>query len=248
MYDLAVVVPVRRGSSRISNKSMLPFGDADSLIEWKLSQLVKVIDPWRIYLSSEDDEFLGIARRFGVSCHKRDLRLATDHVAPFRDVITGIVRDIPHEHIAWGTVVCPLMSPQEYLDSFRQYYDEVICGDHDSLVGVNLMKEYFWSRDGSLNYEATRNHTISQLLPDWFKVTNSIYMCPKADILRQEYFLGARPAFSQLSKLSGVDIDYIEDYRVARALHAIYAEDGLDKVRPDSLIHWPSPLLAAVGM
>jgi CMP-N-acetylneuraminic acid synthetase len=248
MYDLGIVIPVRKGSSRIANKSMLPFGGADSLIEWKLEQLVKVIDPWRIYLSSEDEEFLAIARRFGVSCHKRELRLATDHIAPFRDVITGIVRDIPHEHIAWCTVVCPLMAPQEYLDSFHLYHEAVVHGAHDSLLGVNLMKEYFWSREGSLNYEATRNHTISQNLPDWFKVTNSIYMSPRQDILRREYFLGPNPAFSQLSKLAGVDIDYIEDYRVARALHTIYHEDRLDALREDSLIHWPAAARMAVGM
>ncbi|WP_294389831.1 hypothetical protein [uncultured Sphingomonas sp.] len=248
MYDLAVVVPVRRGSSRIANKSMLPFGDAPSLIEWKLSQLVRVIDPARIFLSSEDEEFLSLAARFGVSRHERELRLATDHVAPFRDVITGIVRDIPHDHVAWCTVVCPLMSPQEYLDAFRRYHDDVVCGDRDSLVGVNLLKEYFWTAEGSLNYQATRDHTISQELPDWFKVTNSIYMCSKADIMRQEYFIGQRPVLQQLSKLSGVDIDYIEDYRMARALHAIYGEDGLDTVRPDTLIDWPRPLPLAVGM
>ena len=238
MYDLAVVVPVRRGSSRIANKSMLPFGDADSLIEWKLSQLVRIIDPARIYLSSEDDEFLGLADRFGVSRHKRDMRLAKDHDAPFRDVITGVVRDIPHEHIAWCTVVCPLMTPQEYLDSFRHYHEQVIRGDRDSLIGVNLLKEYFWAEGRSLNYEATRNHTISQDLPDWFKVTNSIYMSSKQDILRREYFVGARPVMKQLSKLSGVDIDYLEDYRIARALYAVYAEDGLDRVDPDTLIDW----------
>lgn len=238
MYDLAVVVPARRGSSRISNKSMLPFGGADSLIEWKLSQLVRVIDPKRIFLSSEDEEFLGLADRFGVSRHKRELRLATDHIAPFRDVITGIVRDIPHTHIAWSTVVCPLMSPQEYLDGFRRYHDEVVRGSHDSLIGVNLLKEYFWAEGRSLNYEATRNHTISQELPDWFKVTNSLYMCPKREILRREYFIGDRPVMHQLSKLAGIDIDYIEDYRIARALHSVYAEDGLDAVDPATLIDW----------
>lgn len=238
MYDLAVVVPVRRGSSRITNKTMLPFGDANSLIEWKLAQLVKVIDPARIYLSSEDDEFLALADRFGVSRHKRAMRLARDHVAPFRDVITGIVRDIPHAHIAWCTVVCPLMSPQEYLDAFRAYYDQVIRGEHDSLVGVNLLKEYFWADGHSLNYRATRDHTISQELPDWFKVTNSIYMCAKQEIMRREYFLGDKPVMAQLSKLAGVDIDYIEDYRIARALHAVYAEDGLDAVDPATLIAW----------
>lgn len=238
MYDLAIVVPVRRGSSRIANKSMLPFGDQDSLIAWKLGQLVKVIDPARIYLSSEDDEFLAIGDRFGVSRHKRPMRLARDHVAPFRDVITGIVRDIPHAHIAWCTVVCPLMAPQEYLDCFHAYHDEVICGAFDSLVGVNLIKEYFWAEGRSLNYQATRDHTISQELPDWFKVTNSIYMCARREILRREYFLGDTPVMAQLSKRAGVDIDYIDDYLFARALHTVYAQDDLDAIDPTTLIDW----------
>lgn len=240
MYDLAIIVPVRRGSSRIANKSMLPFGDEPSLIAWKLKQLSQVIDPRRIYLSSEDEEFLTIADRFGVSRHQRAMRLAKDHIAPFRDVITGIVRDIPHEHIAWATVVCPLMPPQEYINAFHSYHDQVICGPHDSLLGVNMMKEYFWANGRSLNYEASRNHTISQDLPDWFKVTNSLYMANKRDILRREYFIGDHPVMQQLSKLSGVDIDYIEDYRIARALYAVYAEDAMDAVDPATLIDWNS--------
>lgn len=240
MYDLAVVIPVRRGSSRIAEKCLLPFGDEETLIEWKLAQLSQVIDPRRIYLSSEDEDFLKLGDRFGVSCHHRARHLAIDHIAPFRDVITGIVRDIPHTHIAWATVVCPLMAPQEYCDAFRAYHDHVISGERDSLVGVNLMKEYFWSRDGALNYEATRNHTISQELPDWYKVTNSIYMAPRQQILAREYFLGENPELQTLSRLAGVDIDYIEDYRIARALYTVYTEDGLDAVNPETLIDWSS--------
>jgi CMP-N-acetylneuraminic acid synthetase len=243
MYDLAVVVPVRRGSSRIANKSMLPFGNAGSLIEWKLSQLVKVIDPQRIYLSSEDEEFLAIARRMGVSQHRRERRLATDHIVPFRDVITGVVRHIPHAHIAWCTVVCPLMPPQEYLNAFHSYHDQVIGGDRDSLVGVNLLREYFWADGKSLNYEASRNHTISQDLPDWYKVTNSIYMSSKQDILRREYFIGERPVMENLSKFSGVDIDYLEDYRIAKALYAVYAEEGMDAIDLSTMIDWSSHAL-----
>lgn len=238
MYDLAVVVPVRRGSSRISEKCLLPFGDHRSLIEWKLSQLSKVIEPERIYLSSEDDEFLELTDRFGVSRHRRDPRLAEGHIAPFCDVITGIVREIPHEHIAWATVVCPLMAPQEYVDAFRAYHKHVLRGDRDSLLGVNRVKDYYWSHDGALNYEANRHHTISQKLPDWFKVTGSLYIAPRAQILEQEYFIGENPRLFPLSKLAGVDIDYIEDYRIARALYAVYQEDGLDAVSPSSSINW----------
>ena len=225
--DLAVIVPARRGSSRISEKCLLPFGDQPTLIHWKLSQLVKVIDPARIYLSSEDEEFLAIADRFGASRHKRTRRLSVGHEAPFRDVITGIVSEIEHEHIAWATVVCPLMTPREYAQGFAAYRDHVIGGAKDSLLGVNRVQDYFWSAGGALNYTADRNHTVSQDLPEWFKVTNSLYMAPREQILRREYFLGSDPVLFDLTRLAGVDIDYIEDYRIARALYAVYEEDGL---------------------
>ena len=232
MYDLAIIVPARRGSSRIAEKCLLPFGNQATLIEWKLAQLSKVVEPSMIYLSSEDEAFLELGDRFGVSRHHRDPRLAIDHIAPFRDVITGIVRDIPHEHIAWSTVVCPLMAPQEYCSAFAAYESDVIGGEYDSLLGVNPAKDYYWSRAGSLNYEATRNHTISQDLPEWFKVTNSLYMAPRSQILEREYFVGEKPLLQPLSKLAGVDIDYIEDYRIARALYRVYLEDGLDEAAP----------------
>lgn len=239
MYDLAIVVPARRDSSRIPNKSMLPFGDSPSLIEWKLRQLTKVIDPARIYLSSEDDEFLAIAARLGVSRHLRDRRLATGHIVPMPEVITGIVEAIPHEHIAWCTVVCPLMPPQEYLRAFRRYHAGVIEGPFDSLLGVNVMKEYFWFEGKALNYQANRNHISSQDLPGVAKVTNSLYMSPREEILRRGYLVGDNPILEDLSRLSGVDIDYPEDYRFARALYALYVEDQLDTVNPATRIAWP---------
>lgn len=238
MYDLGIVVPARRGSSRIKEKCLLPFGDQDSLIEWKLAQLCKVIEPRRIYLSSEDEAFLQLADKMGVSRHHRDPHLAMDHIAPFRDVITGIIREIPHTHIAWATVVCPLMAPSEYLTAFSAYDSNVIKGKHDSLIGVDPVQEYYWSAAGPLNYEASRNHTISQELPKWFKVTNSLYMAPRAQMLEHEYFIGTNPLLHHLSKLAAIDIDYFEDYRIARAIYSVYKADNLDETDPHLAIDW----------
>lgn len=223
-FDLGVVVPVRRGSSRIAEKCLLPFGDQPSLIEWKLAQLTRVIDPARIYVSSEDSEFLAMATRLGAQTHQRSDYLSIGHQASFSEVITGIVQDIPHAHIAWATVVCPLMSPTEYQESFSAYREHVLAGAKDSLLGVNLAKEYFWSHEGALNYRADRYHTISQELPEWFRVTNSLYMAPRDLITDREYFLGPNPQLQELSRLAGIDIDYIEDYRIARALYETYCE------------------------
>ena len=244
MFDLGIVVPVRRGSSRIREKCALPFAEQNTLIEWKLKQLAEVIEPKRIFLSSEDDAFLSIARELGASAHKRASHLAVGHTAEFREVITGIVEDIPHEHIAWCTVVCPLMAPRDYSGAFRNYHAQVIKGDCDSLLGVVPERAYFWSASGPLNYKASRDHTISQDLPEWFKVTNSVYMAPRDLILRREYFLGERPYLEHLPKLASIDIDYIDDYRFAQALHAIYEEDGLHTMSEGDRIHWGSHALA----
>jgi len=228
--DLAIVIPVRRGSSRIKEKCLLPFGDQPSLIHWKLSQLVKVIDPQRIYISSEDKQFLKIADRFGASKHKREARISIGHAAPFRDVITGIVKDIDHQHIAWATVVCPLMTPLEYKLAFETYAAEVVHGPKDSLLGVNPVQDYYWSNEGALNYSADRDHTVSQDLPQWYQVTNSLYMAPRDLIMEREYFLGHDPFLFPLSRLAGVDIDYIEDYRIAHALYSVYKQDNLGEL------------------
>lgn len=223
--DLAVVVPVREGSTRIKDKVLLPFDERLTLLEWKLQQLCQVISPERIYVSTDSDNLMRLAEPFGVSLHHRAARLCRGHEATFSEVIAGIVAEIPHEHIAWATVVVPLMSPAEYRNGFRCYHEEVVeHGRSDSLFAANLIKEYLWWPERPLNYQADRNHTISQNLPDIYRVTNGLYMRERNAILRDGYFLGPNPCKFIVSKVAGVDIDVIEDFQIARSLRPIYDE------------------------
>ncbi len=224
-YDLGVVIPVRLGSSRVSQKALLTLGkEKVSLLAWKIRQLKKVISPNNIYVSTEADILKEIAVSEGVQIHNRDEYLAEGHKASFSEVITGIVKDIPHEHIAWVTCVVPLMSPQEYLQGFREYKENVMPekSSFNSLVSVNLLKEYFWDDNNPINYSATKKHTISQELPNIYRVTNGLYMAPKKLILEKEYLLGDNPYKSCVSKIAGIDIDEYEDYEMARELAGIY--------------------------
>jgi len=56
---------------------------------------------------------------------------------------------------------------------------------NDSLVSVNLLKEYFWDDKGPLNYRADKDHTISQELPNLYRVTNGLYMRDKESTLKE---------------------------------------------------------------
>ncbi len=223
--DISVIIPVREGSSRVREKIFLPFDDNCTLLEWKIDQLKQVQAPNRIFLSSNSERVAAVARERGVEFLPRDDYLSIGHKASFSEVITGVVKDIPTRHFAWVTVVVPLMSPREYRDGFELYQHNVVeSRSHDSLVSVNLLREYFWDDKGPLNYQADRNHTISQELPNLYRVTNGLYMRDRETTLNEGYFLGPKPCMHQVSKKAGVDIDEYEDYQLALAMKQFYSD------------------------
>lgn len=237
-YDLGVVIPVRLGSSRVSQKALLTVGKEEiSLLAWKIRQLKKIMSAENIYVSTEAKELMDIAFHEGVKVLEREHFLADGHKASFSEVIVGVVKKVPHQHIAWVTCVVPLMSPQEYLQGFREYKQHVIPNNtpYDSLVSTNLLKEYFWDEEKAINYSATKKHTISQELPNIYRVTNGLYMAPKALMLEKEYLLGINPFKSCVSKIAGIDIDEYEDYEIARDLVGIYSSKE-EKKLSDSVV------------
>lgn len=218
---LKAIVPIRMSSTRIKDKVLLPIHDKDGnkvpLYEWKIKQLQEVLPSDQIVVSASEEELIEGAKRLGVQVHVRKEALSRGHEATFSQVITGIVSEIEAEHIAWCTVVCPLMSPQNYRDGFTAY-QERIGGEHDSLVAVNHLKEYFWYGDKPLNYTGDKQHVISQELDPVSRVTNGLYMISREDCLKYEYLLGANPFLFETPKLAGFDIDEMVDYQIATSL------------------------------
>lgn len=227
--NIGVIVPVRLGSSRIKEKALLPFADTN-LLEWKIKQLREVISEKNIFISTESNKLKEIALKNGVQIHHRDFYLADGHKASFSEVITGIVKDIPFEHIAWVTAVVPLMNPHEYNNAFEKYLQFVVKEKiNDSLFSANLLKEYLWDEDKPINYQANKNHTISQELPNIYRVTNGLYMRDKKSILEEKYFLGKKPYKFVVSKIAGIDIDDTEDYLMAKNLLEIYKNSLIEQ-------------------
>jgi len=227
--DIAAVLPVREGSSRVKDKVILPFTRNLNLLEWKIDQLKEVLPHENIFVSTDSDKLKQIALDRGVSIHHRDPFLCKGHLAKFSDVITGVAEGIPLKHLAWITVVVPLMSPNDYRNGFDAYLNNVVEEkNNDSLVAVNLLKEYFWHNGKALNYTADENHTISQDLPDYYKVTNGLYMRPTEDIIKGKYFLGSNPHMFTVAKMAGIDIDEWEDYEFSLAMQKFYKESIIE--------------------
>ncbi len=224
-YDLAILIPAKgpKLSVRLENKNALPFGNKQTLLEWKISQLLQIVPASIIYVSTEYEPFKDIAKNCGVNIHNRDPIFSREDKVTFEETICGIIKDIKQEHIAWITVTSPLMQPDEYKKCFDLYNKEIIINKkYDSLTTVNALKEYLWSETAPLNYKAQEGHAYTQNLPNWFRLANNLFIRNRDDILQRRYFLGNNPLKVEVSKLAGIDIDYMEDYEIAEALYPLY--------------------------
>lgn len=225
---LKVVIPARVGSERVKKKVLLPFGDTN-LLEWKIIQLKEVLNPQDIVVSTNSKKLMDIAHQQGVSIHEREEKYCIGNELPFSEIVTHIVSGIDSKHIAWVTCVTPLMSPKEYLEGFKTYFQKIKEG-YDSLVSFNLLRDYLWDDNGPLNYSASEKHVVSQNLPNIYRVTNGLYMASKETMLKRKYFVGEKPYKFLVSKIAGIDIDYIEDYQMAKSLLQMYLEDNNNTV------------------
>ena len=140
---LTAVVAVRKGSQRIPDKNIIPFGDSN-LLEMKLNLLKKVKAIDEIIVNSDCDDMLAIGEKYGCLTHKRE-----DHYA------SSIVNNSDfHEHIAKVTdtdfiFLAPTCSPFVTVESHNSAIKHFLNNpgfyklNHFESVDVDIPFDFF---------------------------------------------------------------------------------------------------------
>lgn len=215
MSNLIAIVPARKESRRIQDKNTLPFADSNLLIH-KLRQLKRVKEISEIYVSSEDDTILRMAKNEGAIVLKRPEKYA-EKSCLFAEFVEYICREVKGEHILWACVTSPFITPEIYDDAIK-IYQEKIEERYDSLITVQSHKRYILDKNGSINYRKGMRHVDSEYLPDLFLFTNGIELAPREKMIQWRYTWGHIPFMYEVDKKAGMDISDQFDYEVARLI------------------------------
>ncbi len=220
-FDLTAVIPARLNSSRVKQKALQELDGKNTLLGIKIKQLLKILPRERVVVNTESEILAEHAQKFGATIHWRDPYFSDGHIATFSELIVHVTEGIKSEHVAWTPFVVPFFDSEQLQQSFKNYETQVINGEYDSLVSVTELRAYLWNDHGPINYIADHRHTISQELPATYQVTNGNYMAPQRTMQEMKYVLGKRVYLDVRHDKCKIDIDTIEDLKLARAFGAM---------------------------
>jgi len=215
------IIPARGGSKRLPRKNVLDLC-RKPVIAWSIEAGLdsKYID--RVVVSSDDDEILNIAKKYGAEIIKRPSELAIDTATTF-DAIKHTIENLEkYDYIVLLQPTSPLRN-EKHIDEAIELLEEKnadavvsVCEmDHSPLWSNTLPKDNSMGnflRDEVLNKR-------SQDLEKYYRLNGAIYICQTEKFLKGKSFFIKNNIFAyKMDKKSSIDIDEEFDFKIAKLM------------------------------
>lgn len=211
---VTAVVAVRKGSQRVPNKNIKPFGDT-TLLDLKLQTLLKVSNIDEIIVNSDCDEMIEIGKSYGVKTKKREEYFASSE-ASNSEFHGHIGKTTDTDYIFLAPVCSPFISSEKHEEAINQFMNS----DCDSLTSTSLVKGHLWLDGKPINYDLN-NVPNSQDLPDIEMINYGITIVDKNIMKNKSRVIGDKPNFIILNEYEGVDINTPFEFQTAEILYKL---------------------------
>lgn len=210
---VAAFLPAKGNSDRVKNKN-LRLLDGKPLFLHTLEKLVnsQIFD--EVYLDTESDEIIDLAKNIDCNIMRRDPSLATNKTDGHQ-LFLNQVNHTDADIIVQVLCTSPFISNETLkiaVDVLKQQEE------YDSVVLVRREKMYLW-QDGQPKYNLTRIPN-SVDLPDTIIETMGLYAV-RANVARQlKRRIGNKPYLINASPLEAIDVNWQEDAELADLIAA----------------------------
>lgn len=222
MRRVLAVIAARGGSKGIPHKNLLPLC-GKPLIAWSVEQARAAKNVTEVAVSSDSDEILAVAERYGAVGVKRPAAIAGDtatsesawiHALDAREAAVG-----PFDLILSLQATSPIREASD-LDAALTQYD---AEGWDSLLSVCEIEDFFnWKQlpDGcadAVNYD-WRSRRRRQEIEKRYLENGSFYITPTAMMRQTQNRLGGRIGMFLMDRHKMFQIDRPEDVQLCAAI------------------------------
>lgn len=220
--SILAIIPARGGSKRLPRKNILDL-NGKPLIAYTIEAALKSNFITKTIVSSDDDEILNIAQKYGSKIIKRPDYLATDTATSF-DVIehTILNQNEKYDYIILLQATSPLRDAKhideaiELLKSKNADAVVSVCEMDHSPLWSNTLNETL-SMKGFLKDEVLNKR--SQDLKKYYRLNGAIYICKTEKLLEEKsFFLNDNIFAYVMDRKSSIDIDTELDFLIAKTI------------------------------
>ena len=210
--EILIIIPARGGSKGIPRKNIRPL-NGKPLLYYAINNSQSINYSADIYVSSDDDEILAVAKTFNCNTHKRTSINATDLIT-LDPVIFECLTDIEAQTRKCYDIVITLQptSPLLKVSTLNQAIKLLQKEPElDTVISVQEDKHLTWSRKHNTfipNYTERLNR---QELPENYKETGG-FLITRRKIISQNNRIGEKTNLVILDEKESIDIDTYKDW------------------------------------
>jgi CMP-N-acetylneuraminic acid synthetase len=211
------MIPARLGSKRVKKKNLRLLA-GKPLISYAVKACIdsEIFDA--IYVNSESDEIGRVAEAMGVRWYRRVASLAGDDIKN-EDFVYDFVKNVKCDYVFMINPTSPFIKKEE----INAFVKEMIDGDYDSMFSVEKIKTQVFFRGKAVNFAVEQPHISSQDIEPVFAIRWAVTGWKSKTFIRtfedREFatYCGRIGTYT-LSEYSVIDIDYEEDFELAKAV------------------------------
>ena len=228
MDKYAFFLPTRKGSERVKNKNTRTFaGIEGGIVRIKLEQLLAVDRVQKIFVSTNDEETIRVARslnnqRIKIIPRPEALCLSSTNL---EDLINYIPTIVEAEHIIWVHATSPLADESILNHAIDIYEEKVIEGkEFDSMMSVTKVQQFLWSDklNAPLNYDRSlKKWPRTQDIEPVYDINSAFFINSRENYLRYHDRIGEKPYLAEIDKIHAMDIDWEEDFKMTEYMYTM---------------------------
>jgi N-acylneuraminate cytidylyltransferase len=219
--NIHCIILARGGSKGILKKNIINFC-GKPLLAWTIEQCLNVDNVSDVWVSSDDNDVLDVAKFYGAKIIKRPLDISGD-TATSESAWLHAINYLEDRNIPLDVVLAPqVTSPLREVVDINNAISKFIKGDYDSMFSASIADDlFFWeeSNNGidSINYDY-KNRKRRQNLKEQIIENGSFYLFKSKIIQNSDNRFGGKIGYSKMEFWKMFEIDNVEDLRMCSAL------------------------------
>tara|TARA_B110000003_G_scaffold274585_1_gene314906 strand:+ start:300 stop:1925 length:1626 start_codon:yes stop_codon:yes gene_type:complete len=212
--NILVVIPARGGSKGIPRKNLRLLGEKP-LLYYSINNALQSRYNLDIFISSEDDEILNTACKFGAKIHKRDLNIADDETTLDPVIYDCYLHAKKVENKEYDLIITmqptsPLLSTLSLDNAISEIMDNECI---DTIIAAKDATHLSWRKENEQFIPNYTERVNRQYLTPEFTETGA-FLITRNTIISENNRIGENVDLALLTEGEEIDIDTYEDWNL----------------------------------